>query len=87
MGKTQLDALAGELDELRSSLKEHIDAAAGLLGEAEATERLRSTHRAQVARIDSLLANTRALRTAVQRQQTILHELRARMAWLLKSQS
>ena len=80
----QIDVLAVALDELETSLQDHVDRAADLVGEAEVAGQLGHVHHLQLERSATLLARAQALRRSVDEQRLLLHEVRSQMFELLR---
>ena len=66
MKDPQIDVLAVALDELESSLQDHVDRAADLVVEAEAAGQVGHAHHVQLERIATLLDRAQSLRESVE---------------------
>lgn len=75
--------MTATLDELHSSLEEHVEEASLLVVEAERVERIAATHDALMASVDTLRRETLALRQTVRENRDRLSALRSRMKALL----
>ena len=76
--------LAVALDELESSLQDHVDRAADLVVEAEAAGQVGHAHHVQLERIATLVDRAQSLRESVEKQRLLLRELRSQMFELLR---